>query len=402
MRHTENKYGISIVWLLLIATVVAGCTTNEDLLSPDKEGGTEMTLLVEKTRAAKVSAIDASSTEEDILEYLRTFNGEFEVGSKIRLVNNQIGKVPNYKVLEKGTSSGHNGYFEYYCAEDDTTSDGFYKFKPSIPEHKLYWADNTKTGDPNAIFTTGSYYAFNALYYWAYESDGASGFDEIGIDESTGSVYGHVLEDQSSEKRFRACDIMQAHHLKDFKSQRGEVIKLRFWHQLAMLVINVNVPKETFGVGFTSSQMQEAVCTLTDFYCGFYLPYDLDFASDGYMATNHIGAPYEKTTNITMWPVGGVREYADAEGVKLVRTYAALVPNQIKKDERLCRFRVNNKNYTYTPKGNVELWQTNMTIIDLRINPGITEPILLNARILPWGNAYVPDFPLYPEKESNN
>lgn len=39
MRHTENKYGISIVWLLLIATVVAGCTTNEDLLSPDKEGG---------------------------------------------------------------------------------------------------------------------------------------------------------------------------------------------------------------------------------------------------------------------------------------------------------------------------------------------------------------------------
>ena len=114
MRHTENKYGISIVWLLLIATVVAGCTTNEDLLSPDKEGGTEMTLLVEKTRAAKVSAIDASSTEEDILEYLRTFNGEFEVGSKIRLVNNQIGKVPNYKVLEIGTSSGHNGYFEYY------------------------------------------------------------------------------------------------------------------------------------------------------------------------------------------------------------------------------------------------------------------------------------------------
>lgn len=389
MRHLYNIYGI-VTGALLFAMAVTGCVADDEQLTPDSGTTTEMTLLVRKPSSSRAQATPDLSTDAGIIEFLRTLNGEFEVGDKIRLVNTLDDRAPNFTEWKTTTIGGNNGYFEYYCIENDTTSDGFYRFKPTT-SRALKWTDTPEPYNKDAIYTNSRNYTFDALFYKT-----STLFNNISTGER--SVSGYVQEDQSSPENFLASDVMHAHHLIP-SSSKGTVIKLRFWHQMAMVVINVSVPAETFGVGFNWAQMRAADCKLTNFYRSFSLNY-VHVDSDKGIPTSILG---EERSDIQMCPVGDPRSQTGTDGtLQWVRTFAALVPEQRKTDgSHFCRFGIDGKGYVYNPNGDVEMMASRMTIIDLHINPEKDDPILISSRILPWDYAHTDWFPLYPEKEIN-
>lgn len=389
MRHLYNIYGI-VTGSLLFAMAVTGCVADDEQPVPDPGTATEMTLLVKKPSSSRAQTTPDLSTDAEVIEFLRTVNGEFQVGDKIRLVNTLDDRAPNFTEWKTTTIGGNNGYFEYECVSNDTTPDGFYKFKPTT-ERALKWTETSEPNNSDAIYSNSRNYTFDALFYKT-----STLFDNITTGER--SVSGYVQEDQSYLDNFLANDVMHAHHLIP-SSSKGTVIKLRFWHQMAMLVINVSVPVETFGVGFTRDMMEESDCRLANFYRGFSLNY-VHVDSDKGMPTSILS---EERSEIRMCPVGNIRIQTGADGTQQwVRTFAALVPEQRKTDgSHFCRFGIDGKGYVYNPNGDVEMLTSKMTIIDLHINPEKDDPILIGSRILPWDYAHTDWFPLYPQKETN-
>lgn len=388
MRHLYNIYGI-VTGSLLFAMAVTGCVADDEQPVPDPGTATEMTLLVKKPSSSRAQTTPDLSTDAGVIEFLRTVNGEFQKGDKIRLVNTLDDRAPNFTEWKTTTIGGNNGYFEYECAANDTTPDGFYKFKPT--GRALTWLGDAPTV-PDVIYTNSRNYTFDALFYKT-----STLFNYITTGER--SVSGYVQADQSTAMSFLASDVMHAHHLIP-SSSKGTVIKLRFWHQMAMVVINVSVPAANFGVGFTWDQMAAADCKLTNFYRGFSLNY-IHVDSDKGMPTSILG---DERSEIKMYPVETMRVQTGTDGtLQLVRTFVALVPEQRKTDgSHFCRFSIDGKGYVYNPKGDVEMLSSRMTIIDLHINPEKDDPILIGARILPWDYAHTDWFPLYPEKETND
>lgn len=316
-------------YIMLYAGLLAITACSSEEFSPDEtDKDTEVCL------AASVSGSEAASRAGE--SYIKT---AFASGDQIRFVNTKFFGEPTFD---------DNTIYSY--KEKGTEWDKFIPLK----ENSVTWND---------FSPTSFVYMFEAIYY-----PGNNSFD-------------YVPTDQNSEENFKKADLLLAHHRMSL-DERFQDIYLTFHHAFAMIRVEAIVPIGTGGL--PQNAIQSA--SLKNVQTKYKIDYTSTIQDDDLRTVTGQGS----LTDVTMW-----LQSKSVNSSEKTQTYIFLgiipVPQQqiVGTDFVHFKVKVNNteKIYRFVPNSAINLSQSCVTILKLKLGTNGDLPLLLDAEIKPWTEA---------------
>lgn len=279
-----------------------------------------------------------------------------------------------------GTRMGSNeSFFKTSFTEDDEIRfvNTLYFSTPDFEGNSLIFSYN-KEESGKIIFTqegetpqtwndfrlTSFAYTFEAAYY-----PGNNYFTE-------------VPSDQSSQDNFKSADLLLAHH-RTLLDDRYKEIHLKFRHVFCMVKLIIDVPVGTGGLPKDALQWAK----LVNIKRGYEVDYSHTISNDGLRSVKGKELGGSGSTDVQMWeqskPISNnVQTY----------TYYAIIPYQEEITNDFVHFNVQvediEKTYRFKPdKGQINLSQSYVTVLKLKLDEEGGLPVLLSAEIKDWDTA---------------
>lgn len=279
-----------------------------------------------------------------------------------------------------GTRVGSNeSFFKTSFTEDDEIRfvNTLYFSTPDFEGNSLIFSYN-KEESGKIIFTqegespqtwndfrlTSFAYTFEAAYY-----PGNKYFTE-------------VPSDQSSQDNFKSADLLLAHH-RTLVDDRYKEIHLKFRHVFCMVKLIIDVPVGTGGLPNDALQWAE----LKNIKRGYEVDYSHTISNDELRSVKGKELGGSGSTDVQMWeqskPISNnVQTY----------TYYAIIPYQEEITDDFVHFNVKvgnvKKTYRFKPdKGQINLRQSYITVLKLKLDKDGGIPVLLSAEIKDWDTA---------------
>lgn len=309
--------------------------------------------------------------------------------ARIRVVNTVNYSVPDFE----------NSYYEYVFKNDeivgspewdDVDEPNFFPWKPDT-EAEVDYDRGFKWED---MIPTSGAYVFEAVCY-----------------SMIFKPFTEVYTDQTTEFKFWSADLLLAHHAMPL-SDIYSLVKLRFWHVFAMVRVQVTLPvaDPEDDYGFKGDAVDKV--KLNGMLTGYTVNYANAIENNGLRTVSASG---DKREDISMYKLSEVDNGDDTRTYE----YAAIVPVQeIRGTENLVSLDIKTitgveqdaggqwvqheelKHYVFKPSSSIEMQQAHMTILQLKIDSEDSVPVLLNAEIVPWQDAYT-EVTLTPKQEDS-
>lgn len=197
------------------------------------------------------------------------------------------------------------------------------------------------------------------------------------------SYFTEVPSDQSSPEKFQSADLLLAHH-RTLLDDRYKEIHLKFRHVFCMVKLIIDVPVGTGGLPNNALQWAK----LKNIKIGYEVDYSHTISNDGLRVVKGIDLDGSSSTDVRMWeqskPISNnVQTY----------TYYAIIPYQEEITDDFVHFNVKvgniEKTYRFKPdKGQINLRQSYITVLKLKLDKAGGIPVLLSAEIKDWDTAY--------------
>lgn len=191
-----------------------------------------------------------------------------------------------------------------------------------------------------------------------------------------------VPSDQSSQDNFKSADLLLAHH-RTLVDDRYKEIHLKFRHVFCMVKLIIDVPVGTGGLPNNALQWAE----LKNIKRGYEVDYSHTISNDELRSVKGKELGGSGSTDVQMWeqskPISNnVQTY----------TYYAIIPYQEEITDDFVHFNVKvgnvKKTYRFKPdKGQINLRQSYITVLKLKLDKNGGIPVLLSAEIKDWDTA---------------
>ncbi len=255
----------------------------------------------------------------------------------------------------------------YFSTPDFTNESSIFSYD-SEKSQKLNISIFTQEGESpqtwNDFRLTSFAYTFEAAYY-----PGKKYFKE-------------VPSDQSSLGEFQSADLLLAHH-RTLVDDRYKEIHLKFRHVFCMVKLIIDVPVGTGGLPNDALQWAE----LKNIKRGYEVDYSHTISNDELRSVKGKELGGSGSTDVQMWeqskPISNnVQTY----------TYYAIIPYQEEITDDFVHFNVKvgnvKKTYRFKPdKGQINLRQSYITVLKLKLDKDGGIPVLLSAEIKDWDTA---------------
>lgn len=370
----ENRMKI-VLPLLLMAFI--SCRQSDHFPGPDTVGRPEASIFAGMAEMGMKSGEDNYKHNQFIPDR-----------SVIRVVN-----TVNYGIPDFTDGAGYEEYI--YTKEGVAWDDNDFNFLPLKKGTSFGDIDRVDYDggfDWDKIVPTSTAFVFEAACYpMVYKY-----FDAI-------------TTDQSVEENFWSADLLLAHTRQPFNG-RYDLLKLRFWHVFSMIRIHVDLPiaSPDADSGFPADRETDRTVEKV-FLTGMYVTYDTRYTESiaNYGRRTVVGTDRGGRQDIIMYRLPGKDDViTGSDGRQYQRcVFAAIVPTQsirtgatllkldIKtivgfEDGTMGSQKVETKTYLFKPDVPIDMEQGKITVLDLTSDGTTSSPILLNAEIKPWDNAY--------------
>lgn len=360
------------IWMLLFMLGACSPEVEQDVVSPQPEEDSSM-----------VSFSVAMSQEKE--EYYES--GYFSAGDKIRICTPVSYSTPDFKdgamIYDYVTASETPGTSEF-SDNSGTSSDLYpYKFIPSEGSG-FSWL----TLQPTSI-----YYIFEAMYF-------------PGDNESVGGGYFEEIPTrQDDPEEFKKADLLLAHHRVPI-SERGKKVQLTFHHAFAMVRVKVTIPETDNPMEGTFPTDALKWVYMGEMLTGYHVNYAEVISNDGLRTTKGVEGE-DGRQSVYMYKVTNEDEdkvISRTEDGQIFTqhtyTYCGIVPAQdliyALKGDNFLYFEVKKHDgkgeddlttYKFKPKAGLTLEASKILNLELKIEKGEQEAVILRAEILPWTEA---------------
>lgn len=337
------KQTIYIILSAFLLTISA--CSSEDIV-PQKEANMDTEVLLGVS-------IAGSDTDTRVGSNEAFFKTSFTKDDKIRFVNTQYFSTPDF------TNPG--SVFSY-----DT--------EKSIQEERSIFSNSAMTW--NNFKLTSFAFTFEAAYY-----PGNSPFTE-------------VPSDQSTQEAFQKADLLLAHH-RTLLDDRYKEIHLKFYHVFCMVNLIIDVPVGAGGLPNDALQWAK----LKNIKRGYEVDYSHTITNDGIRSVKG-ELTTDNISEVTMW-----EESKEIKDKIQTYNYYAIIPYQEDISEDFVHFNIKvgntEKTYRFKPDiGQINLRQSYITVLKLKLDNEGGIPVLLSAEIKDWDIASA-DMTLDEEDSTN-
>ena len=319
--------------------------------------------------------------------------------SVIRIVNTVNYAIPDF--------TDGAGYCEYiYTTEGVDWDDNQPNFMPMIK--------GTTLGDIERIDENGG-------FDWDMITPTSNAFIfEAACYPMDYSYFDAITTDQSSQENFWSADLLLAHTRKPL-TERYDLLKLKFWHVFSMIRVELSLPIADADAdsGFPEDKDDNKTVKSVSL-CGMYVTYTTRYAESiaNYGQRTVVGTADGGRQNITMYRLPGKDNISEVNGQRYLNCmFAAIVPTQqIRTQTTLLELNINTivgfesgsmdqqkveeKTYVFQPSVPIDMTQGHITVLQLTSDQETGFPILLNATVKPWNEAYT-EVDLTPLSDKN-